>query len=107
MESLLSKINTRMNYISSNTDNAYITKQLNTIKIKLQEIKERKYSTQEGLDYVCNRIINCDIMNMKGVNGQTNMVYKKMQELSASVEQIKTAYFVTDDDTSVEETIEE
>ena len=47
MESLLSKINTRMNYISSNTDNAYITKQLNTIKIKLQEIKERKYSIND------------------------------------------------------------
>ena len=44
---------------------------------------------------------------MKGVNGQTNMVYKKMQELSDFVEQIKTIYFATGEDTSVEETVEE
>ncbi len=93
MDKLLSSIATRLTYITSNTENAYIIKVCDIIDIKLDAFRNKEYTTHELVDSVCNKIINYDIHNMKGVSGQTNMVYKKMDELANFIEQIKTTYF--------------
>ena len=104
MDKLLASIATRIKYIRNNTDNAYLNKALDIIELKLQEIKDRKYNTQEVIDNICDTIINFDIARMKGVSGQTDMVYRKMNELANFIDQIKVVYF--DENIEVENTEE-
>lgn len=92
MEKLLNSISTRLKYIFSNTNNKYIDHQLEIIEEKLTPIKEHTIKTQELLDDECDRILKV-IDLMKRVNGETNMVYKKMDELAGYIAEIKTEYF--------------
>ena len=92
MEKLLNSISTRLKYIFSNTNNKYIDCQLSIIEEKLVPIKDHTIKTQELLNDECDRILNV-IKFMKRVNGETNMVYKKMDELAGYVAEIKTEYF--------------
>lgn len=93
MDKLLSSIATRIKYIRSNSDNAFINSALDIVEIKIEELKERKYSSVAVVEDICNHIISYDIRRMKGVPGETNMVYKKMDELAGFVEELKVAYF--------------
>lgn len=93
MEKLLSSINTRLSYIRNNSSNAYILKQCDIIDEKLESIRIKFYNTDTVVNEVCDKIINYDISNMKGVSGETNMVYKKMDELANFIADIKVAYF--------------
>lgn len=93
MEKILASIATRLKYIKNNAAAAYVIKEADIIDIKLDDIRNRVIKTQELLDNVCDKIINQDISNMKGVQGETSMVYKKMDELAGFVEEIKGAYF--------------
>ena len=93
MIKLLNSINTRIKYIINNSHTKFIHHRCDIINIKLDELKDRKFKDQETVNAICNSIINNDISMMKGVLGETNMVYKKMDELAEFVEQIKTAYF--------------
>ena len=93
MDKLLSSIATRIKYIRSNSDNAFINSALDIVEIKIEELKERKYSSVAEVEDICNHIISYDIRRMKGGPGETNMVYKKMDELAGFVEELKVAYF--------------
>ena len=103
MKKLLSSIDTRIKYITNNSDNTFIQKECKVINIKLDDIRNKVIKTYSLLDEVCNRIISLDIDNMKRVPGQTNMVYKKMDELAGFILQIKDKYFETEDDSTVTE----
>lgn len=103
LDNLCSRINTRINYVKNNTENAFITKSLGTIGIKLDMFKAKSYKEQETVNYACDRIINYDIRNMKGVQGLTNMVYKKMDEMAEFFEMMKTVYFEEDIDPTDDE----
>lgn len=92
MDKIISSAITRLNYITNNTENAYILKQCKIISIKIDDIKAKKYIDMENLNYACDSIIN-DINNMKGVSDQTNMLYKKMNELEGYINQIREVYF--------------
>lgn len=96
MDKLLNSINTRLTYIESHTDNAYILNICRIIREKLVDIKERKYTSQDTINDICDRIINTDINKMKRVGGQSDMVYRKMSELANFIEQIKEKYFEED-----------
>lgn len=93
MIKLLSSINTRLDYISNNSKNAYILKQVEIVRMKMKEFADWKYSTPEVVDKICDKIVSYDISNMKRVSGETNMVYKKMDELAGFVQDIKVTYF--------------
>ena len=93
MEKLLASIATRMKYIRSNSENAFILKSLDIIDIKLSELKERKYTSVAVVESICDHVVSYDIQRMKGVTGESNMVYKKMDELAGFIEELKTAYF--------------
>lgn len=93
MDKLMNSINTRIKYILNNSDNEFIKHRCEIINIKLDELKERKYKDNDTVYFICNNIINVDIAKMKGVSGQTNMVYKKMDELAGFIEDLKTVYF--------------
>lgn len=92
MDKIISSAITRLNYITNNTENSYILKQCKIISIKIDDIKAKKYIDMENLNYACNSIID-DINNMKGVSEQTNMLYKKMNELEGYINQIREVYF--------------
>lgn len=92
MDKLLNSITTRINYIYNNTGNKYIDRMIEVIKEKLNPIKNKEVKTQDLLDDICNRIIN-DVKLLKRVNGETAMVYKKMDELIEFIEQVKVEYF--------------
>jgi hypothetical protein len=93
MDKLMNSINTRIKYILNNSDNEFIKHRCEIINTKLDELKERKYKDKETVYFICNNIINVDIAKMKGVSEQTNMVYKKMDELAGFIEDLKTVYF--------------
>lgn len=93
MDKILNSINTRLTYIRSNSSNTYILKQCDIIDEKLDEIRNKKYETSEMVNQVCDNIINRDISLMKRVAGETNMVYKKMDELAGFIDELKTLYF--------------
>lgn len=93
MDKLMNSINTRIKYILNNSDNEFIKHRCEIINTKLDELKERKYKDKDTVYFICNNIINADIAKMKGVSGQTNMVYKKMDELAGFIEDLKTVYF--------------
>lgn len=109
MEKLLSSIKTRLTYITTNSDNAFILKRCETVNMELDSIRNKQFSTMEGVKQVTDRIINVDVSIMKRVAGQTNMVYKKMDELANFVSQIPDLYFLNNDvleeETVVEETV--
>lgn len=93
MTELLSNIETILTYIKSNTENEYIIKVCGIIDLKLDAFRNKEYTTHELVNQVCDKIINYDIRNMKGVSGQADTVYEKMNELSSLIEQIKIVYF--------------
>ena len=93
MDKLLSSIATRIKYIRSNSENAFILKSCDVIEVKMQEFKDRKYASVAVVENICDHIVTYDIGRMKGVSGETNMVYKKMDELAEFVASIKDAYF--------------
>ena len=97
LEKLLSKINTRLTYITNNTENAFILKEVKIITTKMEYFAAKTYKEVKTVEDACNKIISYDIGNMKGVAGQTTMVYKKMDELAEFVEQLKTVYFEAED----------
>lgn len=109
MEKLLSSIKTRLTYITTNSDNAFILKRCETVNMELDSIRNKQFSTMEAVKQVTDRIINVDVSIMKRVAGQTNMVYKKMDELANFVSQIPDLYFLNNDvleeETVVEETV--
>ena len=60
----------------------------------MEDIKAKNIKTKEVLDNYCDNIINRDIDLMKRViTDETNMVYKKMDELAGFIADIKTSYF--------------
>ena len=94
MDKLLNSINTRVNYLTSNSTNTFILKQCSVIRTKMKDIKAKNIKTKEVLDNYCDNIINRDIDLMKRViTDETNMVYKKMDELAGFIADIKTVYF--------------
>ena len=94
MDKLLNSINTRLNYLTSNSTNTFILKQCDVIRTKMEDIKAKNIKTKEVLDNYCDNIINRDIDLMKRViTDETNMVYKKMDELAGFIADIKTVYF--------------
>ena len=93
MDKLLASINTRLTYIETRSENDYILNICRIIREKIQEIKDRKYSSQSTINDVCDRIINSDINKMHRVPGEYKLVYTKMSELAGFVEQIKDKYF--------------
>ena len=94
MEKLLNSINTRLNYITNNSTNAFILKQCDVIRTKMEDIKNTNIKTKEVLDPYCDNIIYRDIDLMRRViTDETNMVYKKMDELAGFIADIKTTYF--------------
>ena len=94
MDKLLNSINTRLNYLTSNSTNTFILKQCGVIRTKMEDIKAKNIKTKEVLDSYCDNIINRDIDLMKRViTDETNMVYKKMDELAGFIADIKTVYF--------------
>ena len=93
MDKLMNSINTRIKYILNNSNNEFIIHRCEIINTKLDELKERKYKDKETVYFICSNIIYVDIAKMKGVSGQTNMVYKKMDELTGFIEDLKTVYF--------------
>lgn len=93
LEKVLNSINTRLTYIESNSQNAYILKTCGIIRIKVEDIKNRKYTTQKVLNNVCDQIVRSDIGKMKRVAGETKMVYNKMNELAGFIEEVKSVYF--------------
>lgn len=94
MEKLLNSINTRLNYITNNSTNTFILKQCDVIRTKMEDIKNNNIKTKEVLDGYCDNIINRDIDLMRRViTDETNMVYKKMDELAGFIADIKTTYF--------------
>lgn len=96
MEKLLSKIETRLKYLENNSENAFMKKYVNILREKMKYMAERTYTTQEVVDSACDSMINKDLTMMRGVPGQTNMVYKKIDELQGFIEEIKTTYFEED-----------
>ncbi len=100
MDKLLNSINTRLNYIESHTENAYILNLCRIIREKIKEIKDRIYSSQSTINDICDRIVNVDINKMQRVGGQTDMVYRKMSELANFVLEIKEKYFEDTEDES-------
>lgn len=109
MEKILSSIKTRLTYITTNSDNAFILKRCETVNMELDSIRNKQFSTMEAVKQVTDRIINVDVSIMKRVAGQSNMVYKKMDELANFVSQIPDLYFLNNDvleeETVVEETV--
>ena len=109
MEKLLSSIKTRLTYITTNSDNAFILKRCETVNMELDSIRNKQFSTMEAVKQVTDRIMNVDVSIMKRVAGQTNLVYKKMDELANFVSQIPDLYFLNNDvleeETVVEETV--
>ena len=94
MDKLLNSINTRLNYLTSNSTNTFILKQCDVIRTKMEDIKAKNIKTKEVLDKYCDNIINRDIDLMKRViTDETNMVYKKMDELAGFIADIKPVYF--------------
>lgn len=107
MEKLLSSIKTRLTYITTNSDNAFILKRCETVNMELDSIRNKQFSTMEAVKQVTDRIINVDVSIMKRVAGQTNMVYKKMGELANFVSQIPDLYFLNNDVLEEETVVEE
>lgn len=93
MDKLLNSIETRIKYIIKNSENAFVEKTCNIIRVKLEGIKARQYTTEGVVNSICDNIINNDIDKMKRVLGLTNMTYKKMDELSGFINDIRSAYF--------------
>ncbi|MBR6289227.1 MAG: hypothetical protein IKR19_07830 [Acholeplasmatales bacterium] len=96
MDKLLASINTRLTYIENHTENAFILNICRIIREKLVDIKNRKYTSQSTINDICDRIINSDINKMQRVSGEAKLVYTKMSELAAFIEQIKEKYFEED-----------
>ena len=93
MEKILNSIATRIKYIREHSENAFILKQCDIIEIKIEELKERKYDSHAVVENICDHIVGYDIDRMKRVAGETNMVYKKMDELAGFILDLKEAYF--------------
>lgn len=91
MEKLLASIDTRLNYITNNSKNAFILKRVQIISRKMDDVKNMVYGMNE-IKPACDKIIDYDISMMQRVAGETNMVYKKMQELADFVAQIPNLY---------------
>lgn len=94
MDKILASIATRIKYIRNNTTTPFILDSLKVIEIKLDEFKDKKYTSVAVVENICDHIVSYDISRMKRVMGETNMVYKKMDELAGFVQEIKTAYFI-------------
>ena len=93
MDKLLASINTRLTYIETHTENAFILNVCRVIRAKMAEIKAKVYKAQATVNDVCDRIVNVDINKMQRVPGEAKMVYTKMVELAGFIEQIKDKYF--------------
>ena len=93
MDEIIKCVEADIEFIRNNTDNAYILKSCDIITIKLQDIKERKYKTEEVVYVFCDKMVNYDIHNMRSVPELSDELYTKIDELSTHAEQIKTAYF--------------
>lgn len=91
LEKLLSKIDTRIKYINSNTENPYIAAKLNIVRQKLSEIKSHKYTTIDMVNKVCDNIKEQDIDRIRGLDN-TKMVNKKIQELTDYISEIPYVY---------------
>ena len=93
MEKLLRSLNTRISYIRNNSTNKFILTTLDIIDISVNDIKERIFDTEKSLNQCIDHIINYHISRMKRVPGENNMVYKKMDEMTGFLNDIRTAYF--------------
>ena len=93
MDEIIKCVETDIEFIRNNTDNAYILKSCDILAIKLQDIKERKYKTEEVVYGFCDKMVNYDIHNMRSVPELSDELYAKIDELAVHAEQIKTAYF--------------
>ena len=93
MEKLLASIATRLKYIRNNSKNNFILKSCDIIDMKLDEIRAKKYTSISIVTDICDKIVNYDISRMKRVAGETDMVYKKMDELAGFIAEIKEKYF--------------
>ena len=93
MDEIIKCVESDIEFIKNNTDNAYIIKSCCILNIKLEDIKERKYKTVEVVYKFCDKMVNYDIHNMRSVPELSDELYAKIDELSIHAEQIKTAYF--------------
>ena len=80
-------------FIKNNTNNAFILKSCNILTIKLQDIIDKKYKTKEVVYEVCDKIVNYDVRNMRFVPELSDELYSKIDELAVHAEQIKETYF--------------
>ena len=93
MDEIIKCVEADIEFIKNNTDNAYILKCCDILTIKLQDIKDKKYKTEEVVYGFCDKMVNYDIHNMRSVPELSDELYAKIDELSIHAEQIKTAYF--------------
>ena len=93
LDKLLSSIATRIKYIANNAQSSFVVKEAGIVDKKLDDVRNRVIKTPELLNQVCDKIISVDIYNMRHVLGETNMVYKKVDELEAYIVDLKAAYF--------------
>ena len=97
MDKILNSINTRIKYILNNSDNDFIRHRCDIINTKIDELRDKRHYDKDTVEFICNNIINVDCRYLKGVPGQTNMVYKKVDELAGFVNDLKVAYFDTNE----------
>ena len=91
MDKIFNSINTRIKYIKTNSSNEFIIKVCDMIWKKLQQIKNGTLKNKSDIIYLCDNIIDKDINKMKRVLGETDMVYKKMNELESFIVDLKNA----------------
>lgn len=93
MDEIIKCVEADIESIRANTENAYILKSCDILTIKLEDIKERKYKTEEVVYGFCDKMVNYDIHNMRSVPELSDELYAKIDELALHAEQIKAAYF--------------
>lgn len=93
MDEIIKCVEADIEFIRANTENAYILKSCDILTIKLGDIKERKYKTEEVVYGFCDKMLNYDIHNMRSVPELSDELYAKIDELALYAEQIKAAYF--------------
>ena len=93
MLELLSNIDNVLDYIKSNSTNAYILKEVNIINIKLDDIRNKVVDSEDLLNFICDKIVGYDISTMKRVTGQKKDIYNKYIVLEGYIKDIKLNYF--------------
>ena len=80
-----------LNSIESISSNNFILKECNIIKIKLNDISEKKYTKIETIKNLCDSIVK-DINYMRGVPEQEDEIRVIYDSLDSTIQQIPELY---------------